>query len=331
MVHGTETIQRYDQYGQLIEETLANGLKLTYKYDYLGRVIDVGLPDGSNFIYRYDACYMKAIDRIINGKACYTHKYNAYDLSGNVLSQTLIEKAGTVDYQYDLLNRTIKTIHPHWQETVPDQGYDAVGNLLYRSYVDPQGSVNCAYTYDDLYQIKSENGAFSHTYRHDSLQNRIAKDEQLYRINALNQLLEQTDTKYEYDRNGNLLFKRQENDLTSYRYDALDRLIEVNDGVNLTQYYYDSSHRRICKVLNGSREDYLYQGKNEIGAVRNGKIVQLRMLGLSRGAEVGATVVVELEGEVYASLHDPYGNFVVLLDKKGNVVETYRYSAFGET
>jgi hypothetical protein len=54
------------------------------------------------------------------------------------------------------------------------------------------------------------------------------------------------------------------------------------------------------------------------------------VLGISHGAEIGAAVALELDGDTFAPIHDPYGNVVCLLDKSGNPVETYRYSAFGE-
>ena len=56
----------------------------------------------------------------------------------------------------------------------------------------------------------------------------------------------------------------------------------------------------------------------------------MRILGHGLGAEIGAAIGIELEGEVYAPLHDHNGNLVALVNKEGTVAETYRYSAFGE-
>lgn len=46
--------------------------------------------------------------------------------------------------------------------------------------------------------------------------------------------------------------------------------------------------------------------------------------------EMGAAIGVELDGEVYIPIHDPYSNVVALLDSSGHPVENYRPSAFGE-
>jgi RHS repeat-associated protein len=57
----------------------------------------------------------------------------------------------------------------------------------------------------------------------------------------------------------------------------------------------------------------------------------LRILGLGKGAEIGAAVALEIRGKTFVPLHDQSGNVVVLVDMESKrVVENYRYSAFGE-
>jgi RHS repeat-associated protein len=142
--------------------------------------------------------------------------------------------------------------------------------------------------------------------------------------------LSQTNYTYHYDDNGNLIDKTTDNKQTRYVYDALDRLIEVHNGSDVTVYTYDSFHRRLSKKQNGVAILYLYQNQNEIGALNQGEITQLRILGVTYGAEIGGAIALELNGKVYAPIHDPHGNIVALLDTNGNHVEGYRYTAFGE-
>ena len=273
---------------------------------------------------------MQAVECIKDNKIAYTHEYKQYDLSGNVLEETLLENAGKINYEYDLLGRSIFFQAPHWKETILPDGFDAAGNLLKRKVVDQQGPVNYTYTYDNLYQLTSESGFSSHTYENDSIYNRTEKDSQPYTLNDLNQLKSQTSNTYDYDKNGNLIEKTSHDEKIIYSYDALDRLIKVDDGPNITTYTYDSFHRRLCKTSNGVETKYFYHNQNEIGAYAEGKITQLRVLGLSYGAEIGAAVAFELNGNIYAPINDPLGNVVTLLDKEGNLVESYRYTAFGE-
>ena len=135
---------------------------------------------------------------------------------------------------------------------------------------------------------------------------------------------------YTYDANGNLAQSTQGDETTFYRYDALDRLIQVEKGSSLVTYWYDSLHRRLSKVQNGLTTHYLYQKDDEIGVVIDQEITELRILGLGKGAEIGAAVAIELNGTPYVPIHDPYGNVVTLLDLSGHVVASYRYTAFGE-
>jgi len=243
---------------------------------------------------------------------------------------TLPGQAGEIEFKYDLLQRLTSLKAPHWQETVPEKGYDAVGNLLQRQVVDAQGLVDYIYTYDDLYQLSSEKGHASNTYTNDSIYNRVAKNDRPYQVNDLNQLLNQTNCSYIYDANGNLTSIRQGDDQTGFGYDALDRLIQVKKGDRVIHYRYDSFHRRLSKIHEGITTNYIYLKDNEIGAIVDQVTKELRILGLGKGAEIGASVAIELEGTLYIPIHDPYGNVATLLDLNGNVATGYRYTAFGE-
>lgn len=321
-VQKTVSNRLYDIYGRLISETLDNGYTLAIKYDALDRPTSITLPDQTTIHYQYNALYLTAVKR-----GDYTHFYEDYDLAGNVSKEQLTGQAGTIQYIYDLLQRPISTASPHRQETLTN--FDNAGNLLNRQ-VQSQETHDYTYTYDDLYQLISETGPKTHSYSNDSLYNRRSKDNQIYTINDLNQLLHQTEWDYTYDANGNLILKYNAQEKIHYRYDALDRLIEVKSALDTTTYTYDSFHRRLSKTTNGNTTSFLYHGQNEIGAMTGGKIQQLRVLGASYGAEIGSSVLFELQDQVYIPLHDSLGNVAALLDLQGNLIETYDYSAFGE-
>jgi hypothetical protein len=55
------------------------------------------------------------------------------------------------------------------------------------------------------------------------------------------------------------------------------------------------------------------------------------VLGRGKGAELGASVGIEIEGAFFCPIHDHRGNITTLVDTvTQQVYETYRYSAFGE-
>ncbi len=338
----TETFKAYDSNDRLISETLANGLAIKYAYDRQGRPLRITLPDQSAVGYEYAAAFLSKAERYSSsGQLSYAHCYQEFDLAGNPLSAKMIKSAGTTEFHYDILNRIRQIQSPYWSETIPEDGYDPVGNLVKRQIKDNLSKVPCQYTYDDLYQVKQEEGMASHSYIYDSMYNRVSKDGNPHQVNALNQLLHDTKSQYEYDLNGNLVKKKRNSDEVQYDYDALDRLICVTFGNQQVRYIYDEVNRRLSQESYQNDGQgwqmqttlrYLYFGQNEVGAVDStGNLVEFRLLGLGKGAEIGAAVAIELKGNVYAPVHDHNGNVTCLIDARtGNLFETYRYSAFGE-
>ncbi len=110
------------------------------------------------------------------------------------------------------------------------------------------------------------------------------------------------------------------------------------ESAGLTLHFtYDPFHRRMSKETVAKEKPikailrFFYVDQNEVGAVNaSGKIVEFRALGLGRGAEIGAAIAIELDSTPYIPIHDRRGSPVALLDRNGAVIESYRYTAFGE-
>lgn len=336
-VNDTSTSKSYDANDRLIMENLANELSMQYAYDGMGRVLQVILPDQSKIDYRYEGERLKEIAKMQDGQIRYIHNYLEYNLAGKLLQSQLIGNAGKLDFDYDILHRPKNIKSAHWQENIPLGGFDKVSNLLLRSIKDSQGTIDCHYAYDELYQLTNETGVESHAYSNDSLYNRRQKDDVKHTLNFLNQLTNEGENTYLYDHNGNLRMLSSPDKMIIYEYDGLDRLVKVRNGSDEIVYEYDDLSRRLRKkIYQGgvlqSNVRYLYYGQNEIGSCDNqGHWIDLRILGVGLGAEIGAAVAIELPGKVYAPVHDSNGNVMTLLDAAtGNVFEGYRYTAFGE-
>lgn len=308
MLNQTTLTRAYDLNGNMLKETLGNGLSLAYAYDALCRPTQLTLPDGSGISYGYNPAFLTQISR--NG---YVHE-DTYSQAGLLTSSTLAAAAGTQKIEYDDAFRPIAIESPHRTQQMT---YDAAGNIISLSLQDPIGPFTSSYTYDDLYQLTSEK---DHSYAYDSLNNRLQKDQSSCLFNALNQLLSQGNDTLSYDAAGNLIAFNN----TSYTYDGLDRLIGVDDGFNSTTYTYDAFNRRLSKTTNDQTILYLYQGNHEIGSYEQGALSALRLIGNNR------TKAIELQGKLFIPIHDQIGNIVSLLDEEGAPFETYRYTAFGE-
>lgn len=298
------TLRSYDLYGRLVQEKLGNRLTLKYSYDLDDRLLSLEYPDGTTAYYTHDPLHLTQIS--YKDQTTYYH-YNAF---GQLQSQTLAN-GDTIDYSYDVLQRLQSAIAKLFSQN--DLTYDLIGNLTGYTL----NGKRCSFDYDDYNQISKEEGIFSHRYAHDSLHNRIQKDDENFIYNALNQILSK---ECSYDANGNLTRYKE----TFYTYDAHDRLLKVESPDFTENYTYDPFHRRLT---NGSI-CYAYQDTNEIAAFKYLECVEKRILGLGKGGEVGSAVLIELDGNLYTPYHDHRGNVCAIAQEA--IVESYDYHAFGE-
>ncbi len=332
---GKATLRELDPSGRVIKETLETGFSFENVYDARGRRTALRLPDQSTIAYSYDALYLRAVSR-----GLYTHRYLDYDLSGHLLKEQIIGGLGEIQYQLDALGRTIQAMSPFVRHTIEE--IDAAGHIKKMYWNVIRREEVAWFKYDDLYQLTEEDSIFPHTFSYDSHYNRLSKDDAEYQVNVANELLSTEKTRYDYDKNGCPLTKSTANGEIQFKYDALGRLLEATQAEHFhVEFSYDGLHRRLTKTVylwkeqawqKKSHQNFLYDGQCEIGAAdEEGKIHQLRVLGSAPHAEIGAAVLIELEGVAYAPAHDIKGSVYVLVDvQTRKVAESYRYTVFGE-
>lgn len=344
-IYHTISYREYDDFGYIAKDSLANGLAIEYENDLIGRCKRIRLPDGSSIQYNYESANMKNIIRNSSkGTPLYQYSYEEYDLLGNVKQARNIDEASVISYKRDALNRLTSISSDFFSFETTENGFDPSGNLCSARIVDGIGEVRYKFSHNDLSQIQYESGDATHLYEYDSVQNRIKKDGNIQRVNALNQTEYDGEHFYKYDANGNIIEKTREGKSILYRYDALGRLLELKEENNLhIHYFYDAFNRRLKKSISKwDKKDlswkkigelrFLYHNKKEIGAVdSSGSVVELRILGKGFGAEVGAAVAIELDGKTYIPQNDYRGNIICLLDLERKIIaESYRYTSFGE-
>ncbi|MFA6915646.1 MAG: RHS repeat-associated core domain-containing protein [Parachlamydiales bacterium] len=316
------TYRQYDAFGNCLQETLGHGQSLYKSYDAFDRPLVLTLPDSTQVHYAYNSVHLTTVTR--TGKIAYQHRYSHYDLNGKIATSQLPFQLGEINTTYNLNGQCTILTSPHYRE---ETTFDIVGNVKERGVQNDK----YGYTYDNLYNLTSESGKITHRYSFDSLRNRISKDETPYSLNSLNQLLQENETRYTYDLNGNLIEEITAGKKLTYSYDALNRLTSAKTPSGDYQYTYDAFNRRLSKTSGNTTSYYLYEGNNEIGLINSeGKIEELRILGLGLGAEIGAAVVLELHDKVFIPIHDSFGNIVQILDMQGTIVESLSYTVYGE-
>lgn len=336
-INGKKTCLNYDRLGRVTEESLGNGYTIRYAYDHVGRHTKVSLHDGSSIEFAYNAVGLKEIARRSPSNQ-YSQTYS-YDDSGKIHTLVQPGKTGTCTFTHDKKGQITQINSPHYNE---DIAYDVSGSVVDCQINNKGTQIRSTFTYDALQQLTSEKGVASHSYAHDSLYNCLEKDKQSQEVNSLNQLIKSFDRSLTYDLNGNRTKQQaqgaKDTDSAYFEYDTLDRLVSYRKNGKTHEYTYDSFNRRLSKATHNasgkleSSVDYLYFGQNEVGSLdAKGNFIEFRVLGVGRGAEIGATVAIEIGNQVYAPLHDHRGSIVSLVDiKTGVVAEKYLYSAFGE-
>ena len=294
----THTME-YDVNSNLSAETLANGLTLMRTFDSLNRITSLTLPNEETISYTYDQQHLKSIDYLNH-----THTYDTYAPSGLCTQQTLPLNLGSLTTTSD---RALRPNAFQFEEISQSIERDIEGCITASHISLPQSDYHSTYTYDRLHQLTNESGHFNANYSHNSL----------YTAHGTPCIPNE-----KYDQNGNQLTFQG----FTYTYDGLDRLTTItspdNDTTTLT---YDSQNR--IMTINQNQK-LIYNQKLEIGSYLNDKLTELRILGPTPFAEIGATVLLILDDTPYVPIHDLFGNPLALYTSSGPIQLTPT-SAFG--
>ncbi|MGK7959023.1 CARDB domain-containing protein, partial [Crocosphaera sp.] len=296
----------YDSAGRRTQMRDHNGFEVNYSYDNVGRLKTL-TNENEQLIVSYTYDNIGRLQREDNGNGTYT-TYN-YDIAGQLQNLVNYAPDGTVnsrfDYTYDLNGRrsSMTTLEGKTNYT-----YDAIGQLT--SVTLPDGrTIN--YTYD-------------------AAGNRIAVEDNGittgYSTNNLNQYQTVGNAVYEYDDDGNLISKTENNKTITYNYDSENRLIEVMSPEGIWTYEYDALGNRIATIHNGERTEYLLDPTgivNVVGEYDNNGLVANYVHGLGLVSQVNNS-----SANYYDA--DAIGSTIGLSDVNGNYLNTYSYLPFGE-
>ncbi len=336
------TRYEYTDQGLLIKKIKPNGSILFYEYkdDVLSRIFS---PDGS-VDYSIEYTRNREITRV------YDHVHKIYltrewSATHRILAELYGDTKICYEYASSGSKQKITLNDGSWIEyKLGNDGSEQIirrsknGTLLYKTALHPQKTKNDdVVQYDDLGQVASEEGAFSHSFCFNSLHELIEKDGVVCTRSPFGEVIADGLFTYCYDDNGNLIQKKNEGIDERYEYDALDRLVAIKrGGVVVASFQYDFFNRMRVETSyeeTGSVKSIkhlVWDGDQEIGSVdSSGTIQELKVL--SQGKKMSEVVSVELAGFFFSVQQDIRGSITALHRMhNGELFERYSYSAFGE-
>ncbi|MCZ8251720.1 MAG: Ig-like domain-containing protein [Hylemonella sp.] len=331
-----------DRIVQTTSTTAAGSHTLAYQYDSLGRMtrrtlIGTGIAAPEVTTYRWDnADRLSGHTTNVGGQ---DHSTNySYDAAGR-LSARKVQAGNTPDlitqaYGYDSLDRLSQIKYLKAAGTASEQlieqidyEYDANGRRTARTTLNANGTG----------QGETPMAAvFDAANRMTAITLNLVGASRTYNLT--------------YDANGNLVQKQNAADTseqTLYVWDASNRLTRIEqsgaggNNVLTASYGYDAFGRRIQKTLSQggqiSAVQYLYEGQQALGEIRDGRLSHRLLTGLSLDETI-ARVAVSTSGQKDAALSriyitDTLNSVLAQLadDGSANLQNSYAYSPYGES
>ncbi len=332
----------YDTNDLLLSEMIRDefgSYQVKRTYDGTGNIQTLQLPDGSFVQYSYEGPFINSVARVTKeGKELYNYRVASRDHMGNILEEILPGYGGSRKQAWDSSGRRVEINTDFFQDKVLEGGYDLLSNIKKRETTLDDEKSTAEYEYNALLQLIFEKGEVEHRYSYDSLGNRLERDGAVYKVDGLNQLVEAEGAFYTFDANGNLATKTREEKTWIYQWNPLNQLISIKDpDQNVVSFTYDLSGRRLTKKIEikGKKARifrFFYLGHTEIGSLdEKGAIIEFKVPSNPNYPEISPCVAIEIRKETYVPLYDLQGNITCLLDhKRRKIMESYRYSSFGE-
>ncbi len=326
------SISRSYALGRLLEDSLANGLKVKYEYDGLDRVTKVILPERfGSILYVYDGAFLSGVVRVNgDGEEVYRQSIDKYDDLARPIKESLPNGRGEIFSEWNNYGFCQSSKSPYGSFNICK--FDPKGHLTAVTEESVLGHKELEYTYDARGQLSSESGPFSIQYNFDYSGNLDALDDFNFDLNSLNQVTESPFASYKYDANGQLQEKQTVTDYWQYAFNSIGNLEEVHkNGDKVSEVTYDPLGRRVWEVTRGETLAYFYIGEEEVGSFSRSlnELIDLKVT-LPFQVDHRNCIPIEIRGNLKLALRDFRGNISKLVNgETGELEELYQYSAFG--
>jgi RHS repeat-associated protein len=146
-------------------------------------------------------------------------------------------------------------------------------------------------------------------------------------------------TTYSHDNNGNTISKEVGDQQTVYVWDDENRLVAVDvstaTSIKYLKYQYDTSGIRVASIADGQETRYIVDANQPYAQVleeyaNNDTLLTSYIYGNDLISQTHYDSQTYVDSTTYYHV-DALGSTTVLTDESGNVVNSYRYDAYGET
>ncbi len=322
----------YDAANQLLAESnsvAGNVYVVSYGYDADGRKQTLVYPSGNTLTNVFTVRgQLKEIHA--NGPpplATFT-----YDANGNRLSLAL-NNGVTNGYAYDNASRLTSLIAKNGGTTVASFAY-SYNSINDRTAVSREDGRTENYGYDAARQLTGATygDTTSEGFNYDAmgnLQSRTGVAPVTNTINNLNQYTSVNGNATGFDAKGNLLTfvgASSTSPTNNYAYDAQNRLTIATRDTNGAVFIYDGRNRCVQRNINGTTTTFIYDGWDLIAEYVGTTPIAEYIHGPGTDEMLARATAI---GTVYYT-GDALNSTAALTDGSGNVVERYRYTAFGQ-
>jgi RHS repeat-associated protein len=260
----------YNSMDQMVSLSRNNVNQAKFVYDERGNVISDTRANGTYSAYEYDAANRLQSVKNYNAAGTLLDSFAyTYDANGNQTS--VATSTGTISYQYDSLNELI-------QETMVDGStisytYDAVGNRTTKKVTQAATTTTTNYTYDAANQLTAVN---AQAYTYDVNGNLTGTGVKTYIYDVENRLTQVKDStgaslaSYTYDQDGKRTSITTASGTLFFHY-SRDKVIYETDASNniVADYTWDAQGNPVTMTKGGVTYYYHFNGHGDVTSLTN--------------------------------------------------------------
>lgn len=293
----------YDAGGRLATITYPGGNVVTHNFTPRGQIAGIALDGGTVASYEYNPVGATTAKTLENGMTA-LYSYDAAQRLIGLEHRRGLDLPAKIDYTLDSVGNRKSKAQSVLNPLTENYNYDAVDQLIEAKYGTAR---TVGYQYDAVgnRQWVSDNGTTAH-----------------YTANADNGYTSVDGVSTETDLNGNMVSVPG----AAYAYDAQNRISSATVNGVTTEFTYDSRNRVVRRTSSNGTLNLTYSGWNLIEE-RNatGELEQVYVHG---GGTDEILVKISTSGPAYYH-HDGLGSTIALTGENGELLESYRYDAFG--